>query len=430
MTGEETTGTTTRAAAGRASRRAVLGAAVAAAAPLAAGPGGRRRAAAQGTPVAAGADDDRAAAILALARASFAEEQLQALLVRVVENGQEVATLALGEAMSGVPATPAMRVRNGAVAFSYLALLLLRYVDQGRCGLDDPVGRWLPDLPHADAVTLRMLASMTSGYPDYVPDADFDTEIYANPFRQWRPEELIAIGLRQGQRFDPGTAFEYSHTNFVILGRALEAIGIGPLGTLMRREVLDPLGLRDTVDSDTPAIPEPVLHVLSGERKQALGVPAATRFVEESTYWNPSWTTAQGAVQVTTIADMTATAIAVGEGTLLTPESHAAMTTPLPAGFGRKIDGCAACFAVGEVFNYGLGLVLKGPWQLQNPAFAACEGIEAYLPSRRLALGVVATYRQEVWDAGGTNTRGRANERVYSALSALLAPESPLAGPK
>ena len=429
MTVGTTTGSAGGTGGGRVSRRAALAAAVVAAVPAgAAGPG--RRAAAQGTPVAAGADDDRAAAILALARKAFAEEQLQALLVRVVENGAEVATLALGESMPGVPATPEMRVRNGAVAFSYLALLLLRYVDQGRCGLDDPVGRWLPDLPHADAVTLRMLASMTSGYPDYVPDAGFDREIYADPFRQWRPEELVAIGLRQGQRFAPGTSFEYSHTNFVVLGRALEAIGVGPLDTLMRREVLGPLGLRDTVNSDTPAIPEPVLHVLSGERKQALGVPAATRFVEESTYWSPSWTTAQGAIQSTTIADMTATAIAVGEGTLLTPESHAAMTTPLPEGFGRRIDGCAACFAVDARFNYGLGLVLQGPWQLQNPAFAACEGIEAYLPARRLALAVVATYRQEVWDAAGTNTRGRADERLCAALSALLAPESPLTGPK
>src|SRR3712207_7836196 len=56
--------------------------------------------------------------------------------------------------------------------FPYTTLFRSRLVDQGRVRLDDRLATWLPELPHADRVTLRMLAGMTSGYADYVQDAD------------------------------------------------------------------------------------------------------------------------------------------------------------------------------------------------------------------------------------------------------------------
>ena len=59
-----------------------------------------------------------------------------------------------------------MHFRIGAMAIPYLINVLLQLQDQGRLSLDDPVSNWLPDLPNADRVTLRMLASNTSGYPD------------------------------------------------------------------------------------------------------------------------------------------------------------------------------------------------------------------------------------------------------------------------
>lgn len=45
------------------------------------------------------------------------------------------------------------------------------------------------------------------------------------------------------------------------------------------------------------------------ERKQYLGIPARQPFLEESTYWSPAWTLARGAVQTTSLRDLTRTAI-------------------------------------------------------------------------------------------------------------------------
>ena len=152
------------------------------------------------------APGDRAEAIVALARDVMAKNDLKAVIVRVTIDGQEVVTAALGESMTGVPATTDMHFRNGAVTYSYLATLVLRLVDQQVVGLDDALATWLPDLRDADRVTLRMLTNMTAGYPDYVQNPALSQELYADPFRQWTNQELIdaraghAAGLRAGDQ--------------------------------------------------------------------------------------------------------------------------------------------------------------------------------------------------------------------------------------
>jgi CubicO group peptidase (beta-lactamase class C family) len=323
----------------------------------------------QATPV-AGAAGDQAEAIVAIARNIMDKQDVKAVILRVVGDGHEIVTDALGESMTGVPATTEMHFRNGAVAFFYVAMLLLRLVDQKVVTLDDPLAKWLPDLRDADKATLRMLANLTAGYPDYVQNAEFVSAIYADPFRQWTPEEQIEISLSTPQVFAPGTNWDYSHSDYVILGQALEKITGQPLDVALQEQVLGPMGLQNTVAWSTPEISEPVLHAFSSERRQALRIPAGTRFYEESTYWNPSWSFARGAIETTDIVDMTTTAAAIGEGTLLSPESHQAQIAPDLLGFGKPLPGCPACHTLDETYNYGLGVVLSNAWILQNLLFA------------------------------------------------------------
>ncbi len=366
---------------------------------------------------------DRAAEIMAIAEDAMAQYDLNAVILKVTIDGEEIVTAALGESMTGVPATTEMHFRNGAVAISYVSTLLLVFVDQGLVSLDDPVSTWLPDLPDAERVTLRMLANMTAGYPDYVQNEALDTELYADPFRQWTPEELIAIGLSTPRVFAPGTNWDYSHTNYVILGQAMEAIGGASLNVLLQDNVLDPLGLADTTDPGTTAIPDPVLHAFTSERREALGIATGTRFYEESTFWNPSWTISQGAIQTTNIHDMAATAVAIGEGTLLSPESHTAQTAPDLLGFGEPLEGCPNCHTLDERYNYGLGVVRSGPWLLQNPLFGGYGAVEAYLPEERIAIAVAATFAEASFDDQGNYRFGFASQRIFEDIAELLAPD-------
>jgi CubicO group peptidase (beta-lactamase class C family) len=385
----------------------------------------RRLARAVATPVTSPTADAGADAVIALVEASMPHYHLKAAIARVVIDGHEVVTLARGESMNGVPATPEMRFRNGAVAIAYVSTALLVLVDQGVVGLDDVLATWVPELPEAGTTTLRMLANMTAGYPDYVNTDEFAAAGYADPFQRWTPEDLIAISLAQGRAFAPGENWAYSHTDYVILGLALEQITDTPLDGLLREVVLDPLGLVNTVSVDTPQIPEPVLHAFTAERRSALGIPAGTRFYEESTFWDPSWTIARGAIQTTTIADLTTSATAIGEGTLLSPGSHRAQTEKALAGFGSTLPGCVTCRALTNQVSYGLGVWLVGDWLLQNPSFGGYGAFMAYLPARKIALAVAVTVDEEAFDDQGNVLTANAAEPIGIAIGGLLAPDSP-----
>ena len=231
-------------------------------------------------------------------RDAMAAEHLKAVIVRVTVDGKEVVTQAVGESMTGVPATTNMHFRNGAVAISYVSALLLKLVDEQKVSLDDKLSKYLPEIPHADRVTLGQMARMTSGYVDYViGNTKMNEALYANPFRRWTVHEMLQYAVNQPLLYEPGTNWNYAHTNYVLLGLALEKATGEEMSKLLSDKVLQPLGLTNTVDSLTAEIPAPALHAFSSERRDFLKIPAGAPFYEESTYWDPSWTITHGAIQ-------------------------------------------------------------------------------------------------------------------------------------
>ncbi|MBV9579432.1 MAG: beta-lactamase family protein [Chloroflexi bacterium] len=352
----------------------------------------------------------------------MATDHLRAVIVKVTEGDQLLADQAFGESIIGEPATTDMHFRNGAVAFEYLATLLLQYVDEGRVSLDDTIDHWEPMLPEANQVTLKMLANQTSGYPDFETDPDWTAAFNADPSHIFTFDERIKYAFSRPVQFAPGTNWSYSHTNFMILGSILAQIGEQPLDVLLQERVLGPMGLTSTVASRTSEIPEPVLHTFSSERRAALGIPPTDAFYEEATFWNTQWGTPAGANQTTTIDDMLTTAIQVGRGTLLSPSSYEAMTGPNLLGFGHSQDNCKpSCFTQVPIYNYGLGVVRSGSWLLQNPLLSGQGAIAAYLPSQQIAIAAVVTFMPEAFDAQGNYTN--AGNALFRSIAAYLAPE-------
>ncbi len=265
-----------------------------------------------------GTDNAKADAVMSAVREVMASEHLKAAIVRVTVDGQEIVTEALGESMTGVPADTNMHFRNGAVAISYVSTLLLKLVDEQKVSLDDKLSKFLPEIPHADRVTLGQLAQMTSGYVDYViGNTKMNDAAYANPFRRWTVHELLQYAVDQPLLYEPGTNWNYAHTNYLLLGLALEKATGEEMPKLLSEKILRPLGLTNTVNSLTPEIPAPALHAFSSERREFLKIPPGTPFYEESTFWDPSWTITHGAIQTTDIYDMEATAVGIGSGRLL-----------------------------------------------------------------------------------------------------------------
>ncbi|MFF4264457.1 serine hydrolase domain-containing protein [Streptomyces virginiae] len=351
--------------------------------------------------------------ILDIAEAARKELDLNAVLLRVTRDGREVVTVALGESMTRVPATADMHFRAGSVAIVYMGIAMLQLVEDGKADLDDPISRWLPDAPHADEITLRMLGASTSGLRDYVPDPKFLAALYADPFRQWTPDELVGISAAHPLLYEPGTSWSYSHANFVLLGQALEKISGMPLAEVMERQITGPAGLDNTRNSFTPQIEEPVLHSFDAERGK----------YEESTYWNPSWTTAPGAVLNTHICDLARSAGVVGTGELLSPQSFKVQLDPGTVGLGGNTPGCAPkdCFRQLPARHFGYGVIVQNGWIQSNPSFAGYAAIQAYLPSERLAIAVSTTVGPK---GPETNTA----QTIAGRIAAVLTPKNSLAG--
>ncbi|MER6563554.1 serine hydrolase domain-containing protein [Streptomyces sp. NPDC001027] len=351
--------------------------------------------------------------VLDIVRRAKKELDLEAALVKVTVGGRDLVTTAVGESMTDVPATAAMHFRTGSVGIAFMGTVLLQLVEEGRAKLDDPVSKWLPRLPHGDRITLRMLGDSTSGLHDYVPDPVFLKKLYADPWQHWTPKELVGISLSHPLWYAPGTNWSYSHANFVLLGRALEKISGTPLDRLLRERVYRPLGLRNTRSNDTAVIPEPVLHAYDDERGT----------YEESTYWNPSWTTAPGAVITQDICDLARSGQAVGSGELLSRQSFRTQLNPGTVGLGHPTATCPAtvCLPMTEDFHFGVGVVVKNGWVVQNPSFFGYAAVMAYEPHQRLSIAVSTT-------VGRNAPAGNNAQTITERIAKLLAPQHPLGG--
>ena len=225
--------------------------------------------------------------------------------------------------------------------------------------------------------------------------------------------------------YPPGTNWNYAHTNYVLLGLAMEKITGKALATLLQEKVLDPLGLDNTSNVGTPAIPEPVLHAFTSERRQTLQIPASIPFYEESTFWNPSWTLAQGAIQTTNLHDLSTTAEAIGSGQLLSPESYAEDGVHGSARQDHRDRRAApTCFEQSIGYSYGLGIVTSGNWVLQDPLFSGESAVDAYLPSQEVAIAVAVTYQPAAFDPT-TGEYKNVADQLWRQIGAVVAPTDP-----
>lgn len=159
---------------------------------------------------------------------------------------QEPELLLLGTAAhGGLPITRDARFELGSVTKALVGSLLAQMAAQGRLGLDDPVGRWVPELngTPAGGLTLRSLATHHSGLPRVPMSVVFlwsGLRDPRDPYRHYSVGDLLAY-LRA---WTPPvqTEFAYSNLGFALLGLALERAAKQPLAHLMASEILQPAG--------------------------------------------------------------------------------------------------------------------------------------------------------------------------------------------
>jgi CubicO group peptidase (beta-lactamase class C family) len=196
------------------------------------------------------------------------------------------------------------------------------------------------------------------------------------------------------------------------------------MNQLMEQYIFTPMGLTHTTSSNTPDIPGPVLHTYSSERRVDLQIPAKIPFYEDTTFWDPSWTVPEGASQASDITDLTTSVQDIGDGKLLTPASYAIQMSKELIGFGHKQAGCNACTTLTSTHAFGMATILQGPWISGNKFYAGSGAEVAYLPSKKVAIAVIATYLPSAFDGQGDVTD--VGPAIAASISQVVAPDSPI----
>lgn len=269
-----------------------------------------------------------------LALAALKDADVPALSIAVLENGHIALVKAYGIANVArrVPARPAMRFCIGSISKQFLAVAMLQLQEQGRVSLDDPVGRYFPNLTRAADVRIRDLLTHTSGYRDYWPQ-DYVPAAMRQPIER---DRLLHDWAEAPLDFEPGTQFQYSNTGYVVAGAIIEQVTQRPLFEVLHERIFAPLGMTSVVDINAGALgPQDA----TGYTRFALGPP------RPAPKEGAGWLFAAGGLAMTA-EDLARWNQALLERRLLSSASYRAlMTTTLLA------NGASA--------EYGLGLDVK-----------------------------------------------------------------------
>lgn len=262
------------------------------------------------------------------------------------------------------PMTPGDPYFLGSITKTYTAVTVLRLAEEGRLSLDDTLDRFLPAFPEGSKITVRHLLAQTSGLKDFYlylylrPDRGEMIELVT---KRWSQEELVELSGRFDRYFEPGTDWDYSSTNYFLLGVIIERASGRPLPEAYRRYLYEPLGLRRTWlhGHDEPRAPLPTGYmgkVEAWKHSEMFGEFGATTVLDRSS----AELAAGGLVAPAEEAVRFLRGLFAGE--LLSTASLAAMTQfrptpPLGASGSNETS-------TGKPDGYGLGLI-----RMERPGF-------------------------------------------------------------
>ena len=205
-----------------------------------------------------------------------------------------------GRADASRPGAPRLgdHMRIASISKAFTGAVALHLVEEDRLGLDDTIGQRLPGvMPQAwSMVTVREMLNHTSGLPDYTQSDGFRMQAMTNPRGYVSPMQIIGWVRKTDLRFTPGSRYEYSNTDNIVVGLIAQRVAGRSFGQLLSTIVFRPAGLRRTTfPARRISLPTPFMHgydVEPGKPPQDL-----------TTFLSPSGAWASGAI-VSTPADL------------------------------------------------------------------------------------------------------------------------------
>jgi D-alanyl-D-alanine carboxypeptidase len=160
------------------------------------------------------------------------------------------------------PPTPDTHFRIASNTKTMTAALIVLLAQDGKLKFSDPVSNYVPDVPNGENITVAQLLKMRSGLYGYTADPALAAVMDADPGKVWTPQEILAIAFRHPPQFAPDASYEYSNTNYALLGLIAEKVGGRPLAQQFADRLFGPVGLTQTSlpAADDTSIPDPYSH--------------------------------------------------------------------------------------------------------------------------------------------------------------------------
>jgi D-alanyl-D-alanine carboxypeptidase len=254
----------------------------------------------------------------------------------------------MADTAEAVPMTAEGRLMQGSVGKTYVSAVAMQLVGEGRLDLDANVSVYLGDepwferLPNAADITVRQLMNHTSGIIRYEFDDRFIADLLAQPDKVWEPVEQLAYLFDSEAPFAAGEGWDYSDTNYIVLGLIIEGLTGADYYDELRRRILVPLELRNTVPSDSRRVPGLVQGYAGAENM--FGLPDAV--IENGEFAvNPGFEWTGGGI-ASTSEDLARWAKQLYEGRAFDPSLLSIMLESVPARLGPNTE-------------YGLGVIIR-----------------------------------------------------------------------
>jgi D-alanyl-D-alanine carboxypeptidase len=270
----------------------------------------------------------------------------------------------------------------GSVGKTYAAAVALQLIKEGKINLDDRIEKylgqekWFSRLPNAKDITVRQLMNHTSGLVRYEFKDQFTKDLTANPDKVWKPEELVAYILDEKAPFEAGKGWDYSDTNYIVLGMIIEEVSGKKYYDLAKSRVLKPLKLENTIAQDSRAI-KGLVQGYAGADNPFGGTDAMIKDGKFAINPQFEWT---GGGMATTAEDLARWAKLMYEG-------KAFDASLLP----QMLDGYPAPM-LGKEAKYGLGVIIRptraGLAYGHSGFFPGYMTEMMYFPEHKIALAV------------------------------------------
>lgn len=185
---------------------------------------------------------------------------LGGIIVYVDQTGKPPALYATGwkNKEHKVPADPNALFKIASISKLYIAAATAKIINSKELLLDDTLSKLLPELAgkieNADRITLKMLLQHRSGIPDWIKDPKFPWDKPPTDVNK-----VLELVLEEPAKFEPGSRYDYSNTNYILIGKILDKTLGYSHQLYIKNEILDPLGLTHTFSLLTEVDPKDVV---------------------------------------------------------------------------------------------------------------------------------------------------------------------------